>query len=99
MLRTADIDDLSVRCRKQGNKVKPSNYGALVWDANVRPCYLAPQAALPACEMVLDIIGDLFAHGRQLKHLVFDDRVVSLLGELPILGCFVAEIVSPFHVV
>ena len=54
---------------------------------------------LPACEMVVDIIGDLVTHGRQLKHLVFDDRIVSLLGKLPILGCFVPEIVSPFHVV
>jgi hypothetical protein len=54
---------------------------------------------LPACETVLDIIGDLFAHGRQLKHLVFGDRIVSLLGKLPILGCFVPEIVCPFHVV
>ena len=52
---------------------------------------------LPACETVLDIIGDLFTHGRQLKHLVFDDRIVSLLGKLPILGCFVPEIVSPVH--
>jgi hypothetical protein len=34
--------------------------------------------------MVLNIIGDLFTHGRQLKHLVFNDRIVSLLGELPI---------------
>jgi hypothetical protein len=54
---------------------------------------------LPAREMILDIIGDLFTHGGQLKHLVFDDRIVSLLGKLPILGCFVPEIVSPVHVV
>jgi hypothetical protein len=54
---------------------------------------------LPACEMVLDIIGDLFTHGRQLKHLVFDGRVVSPLGKLPILGCLVTEIVRPVHVV
>jgi hypothetical protein len=52
---------------------------------------------LPACETVLEIIGDLFAHGRQLKHLVFDDRIVSLLGKSPILGRFVPEIVNPFH--
>jgi hypothetical protein len=54
---------------------------------------------LPACETVLDIIGDLFAHGRQLKHLVFDDRIVSLLGKLSILGCLVPEIVRPVHAV
>ena len=53
---------------------------------------------LPACEMVLNIIGDLFTHGRQLKHLVFDDRIVSLLGKLPILGSLVPEIVRPVHV-
>jgi hypothetical protein len=53
---------------------------------------------LPACEMVLDVIGDLFTHGCQLKHLVFDDRIVSLLGKLPILDCFVPEIVTPVHV-
>jgi hypothetical protein len=45
------------------------------------------------------MIRDLFAHGRQLKHLVFDDRIVNLLGKLPILGCFIPEIVSPFHIV
>jgi hypothetical protein len=54
---------------------------------------------LSACEMVLDIIGDLFTHGRQLKHLVFYDRIVSLLGKLPILGCLIPEIVRPVHVV
>jgi hypothetical protein len=54
---------------------------------------------LPACKMVLDIIGDLFTHRRQLEHLDFDDRIFSLLGKLPILGCFVPEIVRPVHVV
>jgi hypothetical protein len=53
---------------------------------------------LSACEMVLDIIGDLFTHGRQLKHLVFDGRIVSLLGKLPILGCLFPKIVWPVHV-
>jgi hypothetical protein len=53
----------------------------------------------PACEMVLDIVCDLFTHRRQLKHLGFDDRIVSLLGKLPILGCLVPEIVRPVHVV
>jgi hypothetical protein len=54
---------------------------------------------LAACETILDIIGGFFAYGRQLKHFVFDDGIVGLLGKLPILGCFASEIVSPFHVV
>ena len=41
---------------------------------------------LPACQIILDVTGDLFTHGRQLKHLVFNDRIIGLLGKLPILG-------------
>jgi hypothetical protein len=47
------------------------------------------RAVLPACQMILDVTGDLFTHGRQLKQLVFDNRIVGLLGKLPILGRFV----------
>ena len=38
--------------------------------------------------MIFNVTGDLFTHGRQLKHLVFNDRIVSLLGKLPILRRF-----------
>jgi hypothetical protein len=41
---------------------------------------------LPACQMILDVTGDLFTHGRQLKQLVFNDGIIGLLGKLPILG-------------
>jgi hypothetical protein len=36
--------------------------------------------------MIFDIIDDLIAHGRQVKHLILDDRIVGLLGKLPIRG-------------
>jgi hypothetical protein len=39
---------------------------------------------LSARQMILDIIGYLLADGRQVKHLIFDDRIVGLLGKLPI---------------
>jgi hypothetical protein len=35
--------------------------------------------------------SDLFTHRRQLKHLNFDERIVSLLGKLPIFGCLVSK--------
>jgi len=54
---------------------------------------------LPACEVVLDIVGDLFTHRCQLKHLDFDEGIVSLLGKLPIFGRLVPEIVRLVHVV
>jgi hypothetical protein len=30
--------------------------------------------------MILDIIGDLVTYRRELKHLVFEERIVGLLG-------------------
>jgi len=41
-------------------------------------------AALPTCQMILDIIGYLLADRRQVKLLVFDDRIVGLFGKFPI---------------
>jgi hypothetical protein len=35
--------------------------------------------------MIFDVTGDLFTRGRQLKQLDFSDRIIGLLGELPIL--------------
>jgi hypothetical protein len=40
----------------------------------------------PACQMILDVIGDLITHGRQLKQFVLDDGIVGLLSEFPIHG-------------
>jgi hypothetical protein len=41
---------------------------------------------LPTCQMIFDVIGDLIAHGGQLKQFGFNDRIVGLLGKFrPIL--------------
>ena len=40
--------------------------------------------ALPATQTIFDVIGDLLADGRQVKQLVLDDRIVGLLGTLPV---------------
>ena len=53
---------------------------------------------LPARQMIFDLTSDLLTRGRQLKHLVLNDRIVSLLGKLPILRRFVPQIVGPIHV-
>jgi hypothetical protein len=36
--------------------------------------------------MIFDVTGDFLAHGRQIKQLVFDERVVGPLGNFPIYG-------------
>ena len=77
------------------------------WDADVarkcgggrRACTLIGRVGdqLPTCQMILNVTGDLFTRGRQLKQLVFNDRIIDLLGKLPILGRLVPEIVRPIH--
>ena len=44
------------------------------------------QRQSPACQTVLDTIGDLLADRRQLKRVFFQDRIVRLLGKFPICG-------------
>jgi hypothetical protein len=46
--------------------------------------YVPLLLTLPTRQMILDIVGNLLADRRQLKHLIFDDRIVGLLGKLPI---------------
>ena len=58
---------------------------------------IARAGDLPACQMIFDIVGDLLADGRQLKQLVLDDRIVGLLGTLPVHGRLIPEIVRPIH--
>lgn len=52
---------------------------------------------LPACQMIFDVTGDILADGSQLKHLVFDGRIVCLLGELPIHVGLIPEIIRSIH--
>jgi hypothetical protein len=58
--------------------------GNLSWRYLYSPLIVFPVMARPSHST--GDVRDLFTHGRQLKHLVFDDRIVSLLGKLPILG-------------
>src|SRR3981189_61935 len=45
--------------------------------------------------MVFDVIGGLLADRRQLKQLVLHERIVGLLGKLPIHGCLAPQRVRP----
>jgi hypothetical protein len=40
----------------------------------------------PTRQMIFDVIGDLITNERQRKQLVVDDRIVGLLGKVPIQG-------------
>ncbi len=58
---------------------------------------IATSVVLPTCQMILDVISDLLADGRQFKQLVLDDRIVGLLGKSPIDSRLVPEIIRPIH--
>jgi hypothetical protein len=58
--------------------------------------YVTRSNRLPTGQMILDI-GDLLADRRQLKHLVFDNRIVGLFGKFPIHHRLVPQIVGWFH--
>ena len=57
----------------------------------------AASTPLAAGLMILDVIGDVLADRRQLKQFLLDDRIVALLGKLPIPGRLIPEIVRPIH--
>jgi hypothetical protein len=45
---------------------------------------------LVACLVIFDVTGDLLAGGRQMKQLIFDERIVGPLGNFTIYGCMYA---------
>ncbi len=49
----------------------------------------------PAPQMIFDVIGDLITNERQRKQLVLDDRIVGLLGKVPIQGRLAPHTVRP----
>jgi hypothetical protein len=65
-------------------EVKLNRGGPTGWRSFGGLFHLRRSNRLPTGQMILDIVGDLFADGRQLKHLVFDDGIVGPLGKLPI---------------
>ena len=48
-----------------------------------------------ARQMIFDVIGDLITNERQRKQLVLDDRIVGLLGKVPIQGRLAPHTVRP----
>jgi hypothetical protein len=49
----------------------------------------------PAPQAIFDVIGDLITNERQRKQLVLDDRIVGLLGKVPIQGRLAPHKVRP----
>jgi hypothetical protein len=45
--------------------------------------------------MIFDVIGDLITNERQRKQFVLDDRIVGLLGKVPIQGRLAPHTVRP----
>jgi hypothetical protein len=50
---------------------------------------------LPTCQVIFDVIGDLITNERQREQLVLDDRIVGLLGKVPMQGRLAPHTVRP----
>jgi hypothetical protein len=47
------------------------------------------------CLMMFDLVGNLLADGRQIKQLIFDERIVGPLGNFTIYSCVHAKMIRP----
>jgi hypothetical protein len=64
-------------------------------DAGDQGEMICARPVLSSCQMIFDVTGGLLADGRQIKQLVFDDRIVSPLGNLPIYRRMQPQMVGP----
>jgi hypothetical protein len=53
---------------------------------------------LPACQTILNAIGDLLAYGRQVEKLLFAENIFGFVGKSPIHRRLVPKVVIPIHV-
>ena len=51
----------------------------------------------PACQTILDAIGNLLADGRQVEEFLFAEAIFGLFGNLPIHRRLVPKIIIPIH--
>jgi hypothetical protein len=59
--------------------------------------WTAYRTSLPACLMILDVIGDLLADGCQIEELLLDKGIFGLFGKLAIHNRLLPKIVVPVH--
>src|SRR5262245_44770374 len=52
---------------------------------------------LPACQTILDAIGNLLADGRQVEEFLFAEDICGFFGNLPIHRLLVSKIIIPIH--
>jgi hypothetical protein len=58
----------------------------------------ASHSQLPACQTILNGIGDLLAYGRQVEKFLFAEGIFCFYGKLPIHRRLVPKVVIPIHV-
>ena len=66
-------------------------------DAVVAPCCRSFRG-LPACETILNAIGDLLAYGCQVEKFLFAENIFGFFGELPMHRRLVPQVIIPIHV-
>ena len=52
---------------------------------------------LPACQTILNAIGNLLADGRQVEEFLFAEDICGFFGKLPIRRCLLPKVIIPIH--
>ena len=52
---------------------------------------------LPACQTILNAIGNLLADGRQVEEFLFAEDICGFFGKLPIRRRLVPKVIIPIH--
>ena len=52
---------------------------------------------LPACQTILNVIGNFFADGCQVEQLLFAEDIFGFVGKLPIHRRLVPKVIIPIH--
>jgi hypothetical protein len=58
----------------------------------------ASHSQLPACQTILNAIGNLLAYGCQLEKFLFAENIFAFFGKSPIHRRLVPKVVIPIHV-
>ena len=66
------------------------------------PAKIAPETGkqvrgLPACQTILNTIGNLLADGCQVEQFLFAEDIFGFFGKLPIRRRLVPKVIIPIH--
>jgi hypothetical protein len=67
------------------------------WEWRISGALTKRSRRLPACQTILNAIGNLLADGRQVEEFLFAEDICGFFGKLPIRRRLVPKVIIPIH--